>query len=111
MVLLVEDSDEVRLLIRRQLLELGYKVLEARDGTEGQALLESIPEIAVLVSDVIMPGVIDGPALARTAHAINADMRILLITGYPGESLVRVEDWPTLRKPFSQEQLGRAIQR
>jgi signal transduction histidine kinase/CheY-like chemotaxis protein len=110
LVLLVEDDDDVRLLIRRQLLELGYKVLEARDGAEGQALLRSIPEIAVLVSDVIMPGSIDGTALARTARAMAARTRIVLISGFSPDG-AQAAEWPTLHKPFSKEQLARAIQR
>jgi CheY-like chemotaxis protein len=109
LVLLVEDDDDVRLLIRRQLLELGYKVLEARDGAEGQALLKSITEIAVLVSDVTMPGPIDGAALARTARAMDARRRIVLISGFSPKD--RSSAWPTLHKPFSIEQLARAIRR
>ncbi len=112
LVLLVEDDDDVRLLVRRQLLELGYKVLEARDGAEGQALLRSVPEIAVLVSDMIMPGPVDGAALARTARAMSARTRIVLISGFaPEDPSSGSDEWPTLHKPFSKDQLARAIQR
>jgi CheY-like chemotaxis protein len=111
LVLLVEDDDDVRLLIRRQLLELGYAVIEARDGAEGQALLRSIPEIAVLVSDVVMPGPIDGAALARTARAMAARMRIVLISGFAPQATATAAEWPTLHKPFSKHELARAIRR
>ncbi len=112
LVLLVEDNDEVRRVARRQLLELGYQVLEASDAQEGQALLDSIPEITLLVSDIMMPGPLDGPGLARYARGQRPDLRVVLISGFADTAALAPQDerdWPVLRKPFVRDQLARAI--
>lgn len=112
LVLLVEDNGEVRRVARRQLLELGYQVLEASDALEGQALIDSIPEITLLVSDIMMPGRLDGLGLARYARGQRPDMRVVLISGFADTTTLTPEeerDWPVLRKPFVKEQLARSI--
>jgi hypothetical protein len=58
-----------------------------------------------------MPGPIDGPALARTARAMAARMRIVLISGFAPEGAAPAAEWPTLHKPFSKDELARAIRR
>src|SRR5262249_23670601 len=70
LALLVEDHDDVRQALRRHLLELGYQVLEARDGEDARALLSAVPDVSILVSDVIMPGTIDGISLADHARRV-----------------------------------------
>jgi CheY-like chemotaxis protein len=112
LVLLVEDSDAVRLVIRRELLGLGYHVIEARDGTEAEGLLQAVSDIGVLVSDVVMPGGVTGRALALLAREVRPDIRVALISGFePAED---GEEPPAgvalLRKPFEREQLRRAIE-
>ena len=113
LVLLVEDSDAVRLVVRRESrLELGYHVIEARDGTEAEGLLQAVSDIGVLVSDVVMPGGMTGRALALVARQVRPDIRIVLISGFEhaedgAEPLAGVA---LLRKPFEREQLRLAIQ-
>jgi PAS domain S-box-containing protein len=112
LVLLVEDSDAVRLVIRRELLELGYHVIEARDGLEAEGLLQSVSDIGVLVSDVVMPGGVSGRALALMARQMRPDIRIVLISGFEHaedgeEPALAGVAW--LGKPFEREQLRRAI--
>jgi PAS domain S-box-containing protein len=112
LVLLVEDSDAVRLVIRRELLELGYHVIEARDGLEAEGLLQSVSDIGVLVSDVVMPGGVSGRALALMARHMRPDIRIVLISGFEHaedgeEPALAGVAW--LGKPFEREQLRRAI--
>lgn len=123
LVLLVEDNEGVRHLIRRQLVELGYAVIEASDGTDAAALLDSVPDIGIVVSDIVMPGPIDGLALARRIRERTPGMRVVLISGYAGEGAgdragdgtgpepAGAEAAPDiLRKPFSREELAQAIQ-
>jgi CheY-like chemotaxis protein len=112
LVLLVEDNEEVRRVARRQLLELGYQVLEASDALEGQALIDSIPEITLLVSDIMMPGRLDGLGLARYARGQRPELRVVLVSGYADTATLTADeerDWPVLRKPFVREQLARSI--
>ncbi len=110
-VLLVEDEPEVRKVIRLQLLALGYSVLEAENGIEALSLLENVADIAVLVSDTVMPGGIGGRELAARARALRADLPILFITGYAADNTddTAAANIPILRKPFDQTALAAAL--
>ena len=111
-VLLVEDEPEVRRIIRLELAALGYPVLEAGDGPEAITLLDNVPEIAILVTDTVMPGGIGGRELARHARRQRADLPVLLITGYASDgALADVSDLevPVLRKPFNRGELDAAL--
>jgi hypothetical protein len=65
LVLLAEDDADVRSVVRMQLAELGCAVVEAENGAEAADMVENIPAIALVISDVVMPGAMDGRALAR----------------------------------------------
>lgn len=112
LVLLVEDEPEVRRVIRGQLQELGQLVLEARDASEALTLLAQSPEIALMVSDVVMPGGLSGVDLALASQEKRPDVNIILMTGHTGwphEATGEATPWPVLNKPFSSEELARAI--
>lgn len=111
-VLLVEDEPEVRKVVRMQLTGLGHAVIEAADGVEALGLLQHVDDIALLVSDTVMPGGIGGRELARRARALRPQLPILLVTGYASEATPTDElpaDVPTLRKPFDQATLAAAL--
>jgi len=108
-ILLVEDDDAIRILLRNSLVKRGYRVIEARDGSEAifQADLYEEP-IHLLISDVVMP-IVDGPALARDLIKTRPGIRLLLISGCPDE-LVDVQQLVDrgahfVQKPFSQREL------
>jgi PAS domain S-box-containing protein len=108
LVLLVEDHEDVRQAVRRQLVELGYQVLEASDGEDAAALLASVPNVAVLVSDVVMPGALDGIRLADEARRLVPGIHVVLISGFAnfdGDGY----DRSVLRKPFGKDDLARAL--
>ncbi|MCC4115607.1 PAS-domain containing protein [Aromatoleum toluclasticum] len=111
-VLLVEDEPEVRRIIRLQLTALGHAVIEAADGVEAWLLLEAVPDIALLVTDTIMPGGIGGRELVTRTRALRPDMPILMITGYASDNALAGTaelDVPVLRKPFDQAALAAAL--
>ncbi len=111
-VLLVEDEPEVRKVVRIQLTGLGYVVIEAADGVEALGLLQNVADIALLVSDTVMPGGIGGRDLARHARTLRPELPILLVTGYASAATAVEEipgDVPTLRKPFDQHTLAAAL--
>lgn len=108
LVLLVEDDADVRRIVRRQLLELGYAVVEASDGREALTMLNQIQEIAILVSDVVMPGGIDGPSLARSVESMRPDVRTLLVSGY-GHRRGDPVEFNVLGKPFTKSELSKAL--
>lgn len=115
-VLLVEDDDAIRILLRNSLEESGYQVIEARDGEEAllQAEMHEDEQIDLLISDVVMPN-IDGPALARKLLATHSSTKILLISGCPKET-AEVQHLVLcgahyLVKPFSQRELLAEVER
>jgi CheY-like chemotaxis protein len=60
LALLVEDDPDVRKVVRRSLIDLGFAVVEAESGTEAMTILDHTPQIDLLLSDVVMPGPVDG---------------------------------------------------
>jgi len=112
LVLLVEDEESVRRVVRQQLIDLGHPVIEAEDGVQAMAMIEQIPDIAIIVSDVIMPGGINGYQLAERVLDNHPDKRILLISGYSEEAEAPPDSTLTvLAKPFVRQDLARALQR
>lgn len=112
LVLLVEDEAEVRKIIRMQLVDLGYAVLEADNGVEALAMIEQIEEIACVVSDVVMPGGVSGWQLAERARRLRPGLHVVLISGNAQDSaagLAAELGIDPLYKPFSKEQLALAI--
>ena len=109
LALLVDDDAQVRRVIRRSLLELGYAVLEADGGAEALTLLQRTPGIALVLSDVAMPGAVDGVAVARAARDAAQRPAVVLMSGNAPDDIARPPGVPLLTKPFTAEQLARAI--
>ncbi|MEO8131419.1 MAG: ATP-binding protein [Bryobacteraceae bacterium] len=112
-VLVAEDQDIVRGLAVRILKRQGYTVLEASQGSDALALCQSHPsQIDLLVTDVLMPGGLNGRQLAEQAIKIHAEMRVLLMSGYTTDHLVHSgieKGAPFLQKPFTPQQLARKV--
>jgi CheY-like chemotaxis protein len=113
LVLLVEDDADVRTVIRRQLTEIGHMVIEAPAGDEALAIVGSAPELSVLVTDIVMPGAMDGRRLAELARQRRPELRVVLVTGY-AEGLEgerdRLRPFTVVRKPCTKEELAAAIE-
>ncbi|MFZ1102322.1 MAG: PAS-domain containing protein [Hyphomicrobiaceae bacterium] len=113
LVLLVEDDADVRTAIRRLLTDIGHMVIEAPAGDEALAIIDSVPELSVLVSDIVMPGAMDGRRLAELAKQRRPALRVVLVTGY-AEGLDahggRHRAFTVLRKPCTKEELAAAIE-
>jgi CheY-like chemotaxis protein len=110
LVLLVEDNADVRTVLRRQLTEIGHLVIEAANGEEALSIIDGVPDLSVLVSDIVMAGAIDGRRLAALARQRRPGLRVVLITGY-ADGLDTQADRPfaLLRKPCTKEELATAI--
>jgi PAS domain S-box-containing protein len=112
-VLIVDDEASVRMLVTEVLNELGYTAIEAPDGVAGLQVLESNGRIDLLVTDVGLPGGINGRQMADAARRTRPDLRVLFITGYA--STVAIGDgrlergMHVLTKPFAMEQLALRI--
>jgi PAS domain S-box-containing protein len=109
LALLVEDDPDVRKVARRFLLELGFTVIEAENGIEAKQILEQTPGIVLLLSDVVMPGGVDGRELAAFARERCGVPRVLLMSGHAPE-LERPVDIAILPKPFTRAQLAALIE-
>jgi signal transduction histidine kinase/CheY-like chemotaxis protein len=109
LALLVEDDPDVRKVARRFLLELGFTVIEAENGVEATQILEQTPGIVLLLSDVVMPGGVDGRELAAFARERCGVPRVVLMSGHAPE-LERPIDIAILPKPFTRAQLAALIE-
>lgn len=111
LVLLVDDQAELRRIVRRQLVALGHPVIEAGDGDEAREILDAVPGIGLLITDIVMPGSTDGRALCRHAARTRPGLRMLMISGYSDEQPGQASDpWPLLRKPFTPEELRSTLE-
>ncbi|MFC3607416.1 ATP-binding protein [Stutzerimonas tarimensis] len=106
-VLVVDDEPMVRMLIVDVLSELGYHALEAGDGADGLAILESLTSIDLLISDVGLPGGMNGRQLADAARYIRPGLKVLFVTGYAEHAVLGDGDLEkgmhVMTKPFSME--------
>ena len=112
-ILLVEDDTSVRRLSKELLTRLGYSVTEAASGRAGLALgSDDTRHFDLAVCDVIL-GDMSGPAVAEALSALRPSIRVLYMSGYTDEAIVRTgvldEGKPFLRKPFTPMQLARRI--
>jgi len=86
-VLIVDDEPAVRMLMAEVLQDLGYAAIEAINGNSALTVLGSDARIDLLVTDVGLPGGMNGLQLAETARQVRADLKVLFITGYAGETV------------------------
>ena len=111
-ILVVEDNAGLRRIVVRQLGEAGYRVLEAPDAEAAMTIIESPEPIHLLLTDVVMPGAMDGRDLARVAVARRPALRTLLTSGFPdarwGGSASRTGP-RLLSKPYRKEELRRVV--
>jgi len=112
-VLVVDDEASVRLLIVDALEDMGYRVIDAEDGASGLKLLQSEERIDLLVSDVGLPGGMNGRQMAEAGRQLRPDLKVLFITGYAEHSVIGDDRLETgmqvLAKPFAVEALGARI--
>jgi CheY-like chemotaxis protein len=113
-VLVVEDNPRLRLLVVRQVSELGYGCVEAADGPSALAVLER-ESIDLLFSDIIMPGGMSGYELSEKARSRWPQLKILLTSGFPKEKFATAEAAPSgielLSKPYRKADLAAALRR
>jgi len=82
LIMLVEDEPDVRNVVRQQLIDIGFDVIEADSADEAARLIPLLPELYGLVSDVMLPGNMNGIDLAHWLREQAPDCRIILISGY-----------------------------
>ena len=114
-VLVVDDEPTVRMLVIDALEELGYACLEAADGSAGLRILQSTAEIDLLITDVGLPGGLNGRQVADAARALKPDLKVLFITGYAENAVLNhghiEHGMEVLTKPFAVGDLAGRVDR
>jgi PAS domain S-box-containing protein len=112
LVLLVDDDAQVRSVVRKQLAALECTVLEAENGSDAADLVENVAAIRLVLSDVVMPGGMDGRALARFVRRFRPELPVVLMSGFQAtgaDSAAADDNPPLLEKPFNGEALAAAL--
>jgi CheY-like chemotaxis protein len=109
-VLVIDDEPSIRMLITDVLSDTGYSVLEASDGPAGLRVLQSAARIDLLITDVGLPGGMNGRQVADVARTLRPDLKVLFITGYAENALMGnghlEKGMHVLAKPFEVERLA-----
>jgi PAS domain S-box-containing protein len=112
-ILAVEDDPEVRATVVELLTDLGYRVLKAVDAASALSVIESGVAIDLLFSDVVMPGTLKSPELARKARERLPNVAVLFTSGYAENSIVHGGKLDAgvdlLSKPYTREALARKV--
>lgn len=105
-ILLVDDDNSVRNLAAEVLSENGYDVVVAVNGNSALLVFGRDTSISLLITDIKMPGTLDGWTLARSAKSMRPDLRVIYMTGYP---TLPPDDYigfgPVLPKPWKAREL------
>jgi two-component system NtrC family sensor kinase len=114
-VLIVEDDAQVNKLAVEALQERGYRVLSASDGASALRMIETAPHIDLLLTDVVLPGGMNGRELTDAVLRQRAGIKVLYMTGYTRNAIIhhgRLDpDIDLLTKPFTADALTRKVRR
>lgn len=112
-VLLVEDDATVRKILSRQLEKCGMSVVSAAESTSAEHAFRNSGPFDIVVSDIVMPGDLQGPALVKRLRESDPNLPAVLLSGYPKESLDNSRDLcpddTILMKPIGRDDLLAAI--
>ena len=108
LALVAEDNEDVRQVMRRQLVELGFSVVEAESGDEAFELAQHIEDLHLIVSDIVMPGM-SGTDLARKIRAARPEVAVVLVSGFALDDSAHLSDMIVLSKPWDKRDLIEAI--
>jgi len=115
LLLLVEDDPDVGETIADQLQSLGYAVLRAENAEDARQLAKDLPELRAVLSDIIMPGQMNGLMLAREIRQSRSELGIALMTGFADWSTLADTsaqcEFPVLSKPFGDYQLAETLRK
>jgi PAS domain S-box-containing protein len=111
--LVVDDEASIRMLVTEVLEELGFTSIEAEDGQAGLGILESGRRIDLMITDVGLPGGINGRQLADAGLVLRPDLKVLFITGYAENAVMGnghlKRGMHVLTKPFAMDELARRV--
>ena len=110
----VEDDAGVERVATRQLERLGYRTLHARDAAGALEILRTTEAVALLFTDIVLPGGVNGIQLSQDAASVRDDLKVLFVSAYSEAEVWRDGedvDAELITKPYSRPQLASAIHR
>lgn len=109
-ILLVDDQPDVARVAENMLKELGYEVLTAHGASEALAIIDERGDIDLLITDIVMPGSMNGADLARKARE-RSGLRAMLVTGYADRAIPsdQFDRFDVLLKPYRIDELGKRV--
>ncbi|MBL4666118.1 MAG: response regulator, partial [Sneathiella sp.] len=113
-ILVVEDDPDMRTLVVALVSSMGFTIREAKDGPSALMSIEKEGRVDLLLTDVVLPGGINGVELANKIEAIHPDIKTMFMSGYTenafSENKLLKENAVLLNKPFRKADLARKIQ-
>jgi len=114
-VLVVDDEVDLLEVAVAYLSDMGFKTLQAIDGASALDVIAQHPEIDLLVTDIVMPGGMNGVDLVQRAHDLRTDLKIIYSSGFPAEALAErsmpLVDGPLLRKLYQRHEFADIVHR
>ena len=112
-VLVVDDEPTVRMLVADVLFDLGYSAIECEDGPSGLKVLQGSGRVDLLITDVGLPGGMNGRQVADAARVLRPNLKVLFITGYAENAVIGNghldPGMAVLTKPFNMDDLASRI--
>jgi signal transduction histidine kinase len=112
-ILVVEDNEDVRSLVMRHLGELGYRVVPAGNALEALQVVESLEQLDLLFTDIVMPGKLSCEALVKRAREVRPNLAVLLTSGFSEAAmqgtLLANNQNALLSKPYRKQDLARKV--
>ena len=113
-VVLADDEDGIRLVIKRALTVKGFDVIECQNANQAMSAIQENPDVQLLITDMVMPGM-DGEHLIQAAKELNGNIKAILMSGYSHEFERHTANTPLpftfLTKPFALDELLNTIQK
>jgi PAS domain S-box-containing protein len=114
-VLVIEDDDSLRKMALTMLAGLGYRTLEAADGPQAMEKIASAGRIDLLLTDVVLPKGMNGPAIAKAAQQVRPGLKVLYMSGYTRDAIVHNgildEGVHLIMKPFHKAELAAKVRK
>lgn len=114
-VLVVDDDLDILEVAAGYLTEMGFTAIQAKDGATGLMAITEHGEIDLVVTDVVMPGGMNGAELAQRARLLRPSIKVIYSSGFPAEVLAKktspLVEGPLLRKPFQRTDFAQMIHR
>ncbi|WP_147125472.1 response regulator [Shimia ponticola] len=110
-ILVVDDEEMLLSLLQQGLESIGYKVITAKDGEEAFEIIKKGIHFDLLLTDIMMPGAIDGFHLANILRSIDPNKPVVYISAYIGLTFDEPEmvDAPLIQKPATKAEIGAVI--